>query len=64
VDDARPVNLHELEPLARERLTEQAYAYVRGGSGDEHSLRWNIEAWNRLRLSPHFLSTSRRSTRG
>jgi 4-hydroxymandelate oxidase len=55
VDDARPVNLHELEPLARERLTEQAYAYVRGGSGDEHSLRWNIEAWNRLRLSPHFL---------
>lgn len=55
MNDVRPVNLHELEPLARERLTEQAYAYARGGSGDEHSLRWNVEAWTRLRLSPHFL---------
>lgn len=55
MDDVRPVNLHELEPLARERLTEQAYSYVRGGSGDEHSLRWNDEAWARLRLAPRFL---------
>lgn len=52
---SRPVNLHELEPLARERLTEQAYSYVAGGSGDEHSLRWNLEAWTRLRLAPRFL---------
>jgi 4-hydroxymandelate oxidase len=55
VETARPVNLHELQPLARERLTEQAYAYLTGGSGDEHSLRWNTEAWSRIRLAPRFL---------
>ena len=49
------VNCHELEALARERLTPQAYAYVAGGSGDEHSLRWNVEAWSRIRLAPRFL---------
>jgi 4-hydroxymandelate oxidase len=49
------VNLHELEPLAREQLTDQAYAYLTGGSGDEHTLRWNTEAWSRIRLAPRFL---------
>jgi 4-hydroxymandelate oxidase len=49
------VNLHELEPLARERLTDQAYTYLTGGSGDEHTLRWNTEAWSRIRLAPRFL---------
>jgi hypothetical protein len=34
----QPVNLRELEAMARERLTESANAYVAGGSGDEHSL--------------------------
>ena len=51
----RPVNLHELEPLARERLTEQAYAYLAGGSGDEHTLGWNTAAWQRIKLAPRFL---------
>lgn len=49
------VNVSELEPLARERLTESAYAYLTGGSGDEHTLRWNADAWSRIRLAPHFL---------
>lgn len=49
------VNCHELEPLAKERLTSHAYAYVAGGSGDEHTLRDNVEAWSRIRLAPHFL---------
>ena len=51
----RPVNLHDLQAMAEQRLTEQAYNYVAGGSGDEHTLRWNTEAWARLRLAPHFL---------
>ena len=55
MDTSRPVNLHELQPLAKQRLTEQAYNYVAGGSGDEHTLRWNTEAWARLRLAPRFL---------
>jgi len=49
------VNVCELEPLARARLTESAYAYLAGGSGDEHTLRWNVDAWARIRLAPHFL---------
>jgi 4-hydroxymandelate oxidase len=49
------VNVSELEPLARARLTERAYAYLAGGSGDEHTLRWNVDAWARIRLAPHFL---------
>jgi len=58
-DDAsgppRPVNLRELEGMARERLTESANAYVAGGSGDEHSLGWNVSAWADIRLAPRFL---------
>ena len=49
------VNVSELEPLARARLTDSAYAYLTGGSGDEHTLRWNVEAWARIRLAPHVL---------
>lgn len=49
------VNLHELEALARGMLTEHAYAYVAGGSGDEHSLRWNAADWAAIRLAPRFL---------
>ena len=49
------MNLHELEPLARARLTEQAYAYLAGGSGDEHTLGWNTAAWQRIKLAPRFL---------
>ena len=55
METPRPVNLHDLQPLAKQRLTEQAYNYVAGGSGDEHSLRWNTEAWAHLRLAPRFL---------
>lgn len=64
MDGELPVNLHELEPLARERLTRQAYSYVAGGSGDEHSLRWNLDAWARIRLAPRCLvDVSRIDTR-
>jgi 4-hydroxymandelate oxidase len=49
------VNVCELEPLARARLTETANAYLAGGTGDEHTLRWNVDAWARIRLAPHVL---------
>jgi 4-hydroxymandelate oxidase len=55
VDARRAVNVPELESLARERLTDTAFAYLVGGSGDEHTLRWNVEAWSRIRLAPHFM---------
>jgi 4-hydroxymandelate oxidase len=53
--DPRPVNLHEYAPLAQRRLSEQVWNYVAGGAGDEHSLRWNEQAWQRLALWPRVL---------
>ena len=33
------------EPLAREHLSEMAFAYYVGGAGDERTLRANVAAW-------------------
>ena len=49
------VNLADYELLARERISHMAYEYISGGAGDEHTLRWNREAFDRLRLRPRIL---------
>lgn len=49
------VNVHQLEAPARERLSESIWNYVAGGAGDEHTLRWNAEAWQQIRLAPRVL---------
>lgn len=54
-DLARVVNLAELEPLARERMSEPAFDYVAGGAWDEVTLRESVEAWGRFRFVPHVL---------
>lgn len=43
------------EPLARRRLSQMAYDYVRSGGADEISMRENRAAFGRLRLSPSVL---------
>ncbi len=53
--DGDPVNLHDYAPLAQELLPSQVWNYVAGGAGDEHSLRWNEDAWQRLALLPRVL---------
>jgi 4-hydroxymandelate oxidase len=55
-DQAAPVCVPEWEPLAEARADAAAWAYVAGGSGDEHTLRWNVERWADLRLAPHALT--------
>src|SRR5437762_7466646 len=50
-----PVNIHEYEPLARAAMSEAAWDYLAGGSGDERTLRWNRERLDATRLSPHVL---------
>jgi 4-hydroxymandelate oxidase len=42
--------MHELEQLARERLSSMAYDYYASGARDEHTLRENVAAWSRLPL--------------
>lgn len=48
-------HLGELEELARARLSEAAFAYFAGGSGDEVSLRENRAALDRVGLVPRVL---------
>jgi 4-hydroxymandelate oxidase len=49
------VCLTDFEAAARAVLPEMAYAYVSGGAGDELTLRWNVEAFQRIRLRPRVL---------
>src|SRR5579859_1419062 len=45
----------QFEPLARRRLSQMAYDYVRSGGGDEISMRENRAAFERLQLEPSVL---------
>jgi 4-hydroxymandelate oxidase len=45
----------EFEPLARKRLSQMAYDYVRSGGADEITMRENRAGFGRLRLSPSVL---------
>ena len=50
-----PVSLDDFEHLARERLSHMAHEFVAGGAGDEITLRWNRESFDRIRLRPRVL---------
>ncbi len=52
---ADAVSLEDFVPLARENVTPQAFAYIHGGAADEHTVRWNREALDRIRLRPRVL---------
>jgi 4-hydroxymandelate oxidase len=45
----------QFEPLARPRLSQMAYDYVRSGGADEISMRENRAGFERLQLSPRVL---------
>ncbi|HEX6819692.1 MAG TPA: alpha-hydroxy acid oxidase [Ktedonobacterales bacterium] len=51
----KPINLHEYEALARERMDPTGFEYYLGGSDDEVTLRENRAAFERLRLRPRVL---------
>jgi isopentenyl diphosphate isomerase/L-lactate dehydrogenase-like FMN-dependent dehydrogenase len=44
-----------LEAAARERMTPEAYAYVAGGAGDEHTMRANVDAFASHAIVPRML---------
>ncbi|MGE8498762.1 MAG: alpha-hydroxy acid oxidase [Pseudomonas sp.] len=46
----------DYEPFARERMSEQAWAYIAGGAADELTLRENVSAFQRLRLRSRVLA--------
>jgi 4-hydroxymandelate oxidase len=49
------VNVADLERLAEAALDPGAFGYFAGGAGDERTLRWNREAFDRWRLRPRML---------
>ncbi|MCB4769455.1 alpha-hydroxy-acid oxidizing protein [Ancylobacter sp. Lp-2] len=49
------VAVEDYEPVARERLGREAWGYYSGGAADETTLRWNREAFARLRLKSRAL---------
>ena len=50
-----PVCLTDFEPLAKKKMPAMGWEYVTAGAGDEHTTRWNCEAYQRIRLKPHVL---------
>ncbi len=61
---AGAVNLFDFETLARARMSPMAWEYISGGAGDELTLRWNRESYDRIRLRPRILvDVSRLDTR-
>jgi isopentenyl diphosphate isomerase/L-lactate dehydrogenase-like FMN-dependent dehydrogenase len=49
------LNVWDYEAAAAERLDSGAYAYYAGGSGDELTLSWNVEAFKHWQLRPRVL---------
>ncbi|HYZ46146.1 MAG TPA: alpha-hydroxy-acid oxidizing protein, partial [Actinomycetota bacterium] len=49
------MDTERLERLAREALSEGAFAFLSGGAGEEATVRDNVDAWRRLRLLPRAL---------
>ena len=50
-----PLNVFDFERLAEVALEPGAFGYFAGGAGDEHTLRENVAAYERLRLRPRVL---------
>ena len=49
------LSLPEFEERARRCMTPMAYEYVASGAADEHTVRWNRDAFDRIRLRPRVL---------
>lgn len=55
-------SLADYENLARDRMSEGAWAYLNGGSGDEWTLRENVAAFARLPLRSRVLRDMREAS--
>ncbi|XP_039034441.1 peroxisomal (S)-2-hydroxy-acid oxidase GLO4-like [Hibiscus syriacus] len=53
--EGEPVNVSEVQELARRALPRMYYDYYRGGAEDEHTLRENVEAFQRITIWPRIL---------
>jgi 4-hydroxymandelate oxidase len=49
------VCLSDFEPVAQQKMSHMAWEYINAGAADELTVRWNKEAYQRIRLKPHVL---------
>ncbi|MEO8597858.1 MAG: alpha-hydroxy acid oxidase [Candidatus Solibacter sp.] len=49
------LSIYDFETEARTRISHGAWERIDGGAADEFTLRWNREAYDRLRLNPRVL---------
>ena len=49
------VTLDDYEREAHQRIAAPAWEYIHSGAADEHTLRWNRDAYGDIRLSPRML---------
>src|SRR5215468_10384296 len=52
---AEPVCLTDFAPLAKKKMTPMGWEYLSGGAADELTLKWNVEAYDRIRLRARVL---------
>lgn len=52
---AEPVCLTDFEPLAKKKIPSMGWEYLSAGAADELTLRWNTEAYQRIRIKPRVL---------
>ena len=50
-----PLSVFDYERLVKDRISHGAYERINGGAADEITLRWNHEAYERIRLNPRIL---------
>ena len=55
-DLSEAINLHDIERIAKEKMSKMAYVYIDSGAADEITVRWNLEAWQKLKLQPRVLT--------
>ena len=56
------LSLDDYEAVARSRIGDAVWAYIAGGGADELTLRWNREAYERIRLEGRVLRDMSRAT--
>jgi len=56
IKEIEVVNTYELEERAREIVPHGGFEYISGGSGDEYTLRQNVEAFNNKGILPRVLA--------
>jgi 4-hydroxymandelate oxidase len=49
------LTLDDCERVAREHLPHMVYEFLAGAAGDEATMRWNRESYERIRLRPRVL---------